>query len=449
MAGVPLGGQRAEGQRQLVAVRADQGGAPLDLGGAGLGQRGGQRLRQRRPVGGRLGQLHRRPVRDRGRAPARPPPRRTPSPRAGPARRPAPAGRRAAPRRAGPGGCPRRPGCDRSPPARPAGLAGQVRGAQQGVALLDHPLVVGPHPGVPGLPADQQVVEVAAALGRVAPDQFQVLRGEQHQPQRAEHVPGPAGRRAAQPGPVGLARARSPARPAARGRRGPPRSGSPPRRRPSGPGGRPWRPGASPGSPRSPAPRPGWSCRRRSAPIRTFGPGSRSTPTRSYERKSTSSSRRTYTGVWMPSALVDGVAAELLAQRGDGLHGRRVVLAGGEAGEERGGDHVQRHGQPDRLVDRPAALAGVLGVAAQLGQLRVLVEGPVQQVEQPGADDGALAPGLEDARARWSPARRRPAARSPRRRRASGRTRCRCAPSWRSARRRPGRRARSRTRPPA
>src|SRR5690349_8338128 len=55
----------------------------------------------------------------------------------------------------------------------------------------------------------------------------------------------------------------------------------------------------------------------------------------------------------------DGVAAELVAHRRDRLHGRAVVLARGEAGEERGGDDVHRHGVVDRGLDGPAALAGV------------------------------------------------------------------------------------------
>src|SRR4029453_7114281 len=128
-------------------------------------------------------------------------------------------------------------------------------------------------------------------------------------------------------------------------------------------------------------------------PTRTVTPGSRSTAARSYERKSVTSTRRTYMSERFPFAVRrsrlggsadDGVAAELLAQCGDGLHGRRVDLAGFEPGEQRRGDHMQRHGEPNRLVDRPPALAGVLGVTLQLGQLRGAVEGSVEQVEQPG-----------------------------------------------------------------
>src|SRR5579883_1640669 len=59
----------------------------------------------------------------------------------------------------------------------------------------------------------------------------------------------------------------------------------------------------------------------------------------------------------------DRVAAELVAQRGDHLHLRGVLLPGGEARVERGGDRGQRDGVVDGGVHGPAALTGVLGVA--------------------------------------------------------------------------------------
>src|SRR4029453_17629698 len=130
-------------------------------------------------------------------------------------------------------------------------------------------------------------------------------------------------------------------------------------------------------------------------PTSTVTPGSRSTATRSYERKSVSSTRRTYMSG--QHSHLDGVAAELLAQRGDGLHRPRVGLARLEPGEQRRSDHVQRDGQPDGLVHGPPALTGVLRVALQLGQLGVAVQRPVEQVEQPGLDHTALAPALDDA----------------------------------------------------
>ena len=97
------------------------------------------------------------------------------------------------------------------------------------------------------------------------------------------------------------------------------------------------------------------------------------------------------------SSAVDGVPAELVAQRGHRLHRRRVVLAGREAGEQRRGDHVHRHGEADRLLDRPPALAGVVGVALELSQVRILSSAAVEQFEQPRLDDGALAPDLTTA----------------------------------------------------
>jgi hypothetical protein len=87
------------------------------------------------------------------------------------------------------------------------------------------------------------------------------------------------------------------------------------------------------------------------------------------------------------------VPAELVAQCGDHLHGRGVVLPRGEPGEQRRRDDRQRDGVVDRRLDGPPALAGVLGEAAQAGQVVVRVERVDHEVEQPGADDGALPPG--------------------------------------------------------
>src|SRR3712207_9445617 len=54
------------------------------------------------------------------------------------------------------------------------------------------------------------------------------------------------------------------------------------------------------------------------------------------------------------------------------------------------------HGVVDRGLHRPAALAGVLGVAAQPGQVVVLLKRVDHEVEQPGPDDGALLPAGDD-----------------------------------------------------
>ena len=60
------------------------------------------------------------------------------------------------------------------PPARAAARAA-AGGLQQRVALSQHPVVVGPDPGQARRAQHQQVVEEAAAVGRVALDQRQVL----------------------------------------------------------------------------------------------------------------------------------------------------------------------------------------------------------------------------------------------------------------------------------
>src|SRR5699024_3248304 len=77
------------------------------------------------------------------------------------------------------------------------------------------------------------------------------------------------------------------------------------------------------------------------------------------------------------------VPAELTAQRRDGLHGRADLPPGGEAGEEGGGDDRHGHGVGDPLLDGPATLAGVGGVVADVGEVRVLLERRDHEVEQP------------------------------------------------------------------
>ena len=79
-------------------------------------------------------------------------------------------------------------------------------GLQQGVALAHDTLVVGPHAGEPGRARDEQVVQEPAAAVRVALDERQVLRREQHRPEHPEDLPGPGDRPPVEPGPVGPAR---------------------------------------------------------------------------------------------------------------------------------------------------------------------------------------------------------------------------------------------------
>src|SRR3954471_10773886 len=147
-------------------------------------------------------------------------------------------------------------------------------------------------------------------------------------------------------------------------------------------------------------------------PTNAVTPGSSGTSTRAYERKSANDrcvtcmvGRRPPPGcglrLWMapqPCGLLrlDRVAAELVAQRRDHLHLRRVVLTGREPREQRRGDRRQRHRVVYGGFHGPPALAGVLCETAQLVQVLVLVEGVDREVEEPGTDDRALLPGAED-----------------------------------------------------
>src|SRR5919107_5588371 len=63
----------------------------------------------------------------------------------------------------------------------------------------------------------------------------------------------------------------------------------------------------------------------------------------------------------------DRVSAELAAQGGYDLHGEGVLLAGGEAGEEGACDGVCWYILVNGFEDGPAALTGVLHVAADGG----------------------------------------------------------------------------------
>src|SRR5699024_1474650 len=101
------------------------------------------------------------------------------------------------------------------------------------------------------------------------------------------------------------------------------------------------------------------------------------------------------------SALVgatDRVSPELLAEGGDRLHGGRLLLPGGEAGEERSGDGRGGHGVVDGFLEGPAALAGVVGVVVDAREARVALEGVDEQLEEPRADDGATLPRAQHGR---------------------------------------------------
>src|SRR3954447_17916453 len=86
------------------------------------------------------------------------------------------------------------------------------------------------------------------------------------------------------------------------------------------------------------------------------------------------------------SALLvqDRVPAELVAERRVHLGGVRLVLSRREALHKRQRDHRGRYRLVDRLEDRPAALAGVLHEAADVGEVvALLLERARRQLEQP------------------------------------------------------------------
>src|SRR6266576_1840959 len=93
----------------------------------------------------------------------------------------------------------------------------------------------------------------------------------------------------------------------------------------------------------------------------------------------------------------DRVAAELLPQRGGDARGELDLVTRGEAREERSRDHRRGHVLVDRLGDRPATRAGILHVRRDVLELRaVLLERRVQKLQQPRADDRAVAPDAGD-----------------------------------------------------
>ena len=131
---------------------------------------------------------------------------------------------------------------------------------EQRVALLEHPVVVGAQAGQPRGPQDQQVVEEAAPLRRVALDQREVLGREDHRADQADQVAGPGEHRLVDPGPVGAARVdldlehRGPAVLDHRGADHRLLGAGPDQRA------RRWLPGARSAGRDSRSPRRGWSC---------------------------------------------------------------------------------------------------------------------------------------------------------------------------------------------
>src|ERR687896_2062097 len=145
------------------------------------------------------------------------------------------------------------------------------------------------------------------------------------------------------------------------------------------------------------------------APKITATAGSGSLGSRSSSRRTSAESCVPATDILLPllgvlcARLLDRVPAELAAQGRDDLHGEGVVLTGGKASEERACDGVGGHVFVYRFEDRPAALAGVLNVAADGAQVGVPLEGPLSKLQEPAADDAPLIPPLVPASRKRNP----------------------------------------------
>ena len=95
-------------------------------------------------------------------------------------------------------------------------------------------------------------------------------------------------------------------------------------------------------------------------------------------------------------SFFDVVAAEGSAHDGDHAVGEVVLFAGAEAADERLGDDGRGDVEVDGFGDGPAAFAGVGYPGFEAGEGWVVVERAGGEVEQPGADDGALLPDVRD-----------------------------------------------------
>src|SRR5215204_3738412 len=100
--------------------------------------------------------------------------------------------------------------------------------------------------------------------------------------------------------------------------------------------------------------------------------------------------------VWLLLLLrrgfLDGMAPEFAAQGGYDLHGKGIVLAGGEAGEEGACYGVRRYVLFYGFEHCPASLPGVLDVATDAIQMGVFLEGALGELEEPATDDAPLVP---------------------------------------------------------
>src|SRR6185437_16098032 len=98
---------------------------------------------------------------------------------------------------------------------------------------------------------------------------------------------------------------------------------------------------------------------------------------------------------------IDGLAPLDVAAEAE-PHGRKhllseiVLLPRAEASVKRGGEHVGGDRLFDRRLDAPAPLAGILDVARELLQLRILDQRGGAEIQQPGRDDAATPPDFGD-----------------------------------------------------
>ncbi len=147
------------------------------------------------------------------------------------------------------------------------------------------------------------------------------------------------------------------------------------------------------------------------------------------------------------SGRLHRVAAELVAQRGGDLRREVLLVARGEAREQRGGDHRRRHVLGDRLVRSSSGPRRSPRRTARSARACRRTRRTRRRAAR-AARSGRRSRSARCRRSRAGRGRTRsaPSPRSPRRTPASARTRSRCAPSSRSGRRRTGRRARSRRR---
>src|SRR5205085_4371680 len=88
--------------------------------------------------------------------------------------------------------------------------------------------------------------------------------------------------------------------------------------------------------------------------------------------------------------LLDGVAAELIAQSGRDLHGVAVVLPRHEAREKRVGDRRHGYAVRDRLEHGPPTFARVLHPTLDVFEIAAfLLEGALGELEEPRSHDTA------------------------------------------------------------